>query len=134
MTNTWRCPTFCSPSCFNNCPTTSATPPPMPTSTSSNIMVGILSFFAVTTRIAKLIRDNSPPEATLPSGRGATPACPATKNSTCSSPLAVGDCAVNATSNLPPLSDRRCISALICALNLAAAALRPSLSLCAFCV
>ena len=62
----------------------------MPLSTSSKISVGAALPFDVITEMASAMRASSPPEATLASGRGATPAWPATRNSTCSSPVADG--------------------------------------------
>ena len=63
---------------MSNFPTTSATPPPIPTSTSSNIITGTFALVIEATLIARLILDNSPPEATfwigLGSALGTTPA------------------------------------------------------------
>ena len=71
-------------------PTVSATAPPTPASTSSKISVdgasAPLPSSLVTTAIASAMRDSSPPEATLPSGRGVLPAWPATRNSADSRP------------------------------------------------
>jgi hypothetical protein len=58
----------------------------MPLSTSSKIKVGVVVAFEVITEIASEMRASSPPEATLAKERGATPAWPATRNSTCSNP------------------------------------------------
>ena len=62
---TSACVFFLSPKSFNKLPTTSATPPPIPTSTSSNIIVGTSIFAIDATLIAKLILDNSPPDKTF---------------------------------------------------------------------
>ena len=51
-------------------PTTSATAPPMPLSTSSKTSVGTGVIWAVITAMASEMRANSPPEATLVSGAG----------------------------------------------------------------
>ena len=110
------------PNCLSNCPTTSATPPPMPTSTSSKIMHGTKFWLAVVTCKAKLMRESSPPEATLFNALGSMPEWPATKNSTVSKPLVLASQAFKATENLPPLKDNRCISALIFWLKVLAAA------------
>ena len=44
----------------------------------------------VVTAMASAMRESSPPDATLPTGRGVLPACPATKKPTSSSPEAIG--------------------------------------------
>ena len=56
------------------------------------------------TAIASAMRDSSPPEATLPTGRGVLPACPATRNSTLRgrTPAAASVRARSATSKRPP--------------------------------
>ena len=77
---------------------------------------------------AKLIRDNSPPDATLFNGRGSTPAWPATKNSTVSNPFELGSLACKFTLNCPPASDKRCICLLIFPLKSLAATWRFLLS------
>ena len=58
----------------------------MPTSTSSNTRLGVSEVCAVITCIARLIRDSSPPEATLISGLGGCPGLVLTRNSIDSSP------------------------------------------------
>lgn len=75
------------PSWCNSFPTVSATAPPIPASTSSKISVGVNEALLVMTLMAKLIRANSPPDATLAKDRGVLPAWPATKNSICSKPF-----------------------------------------------
>ena len=87
-------------------------------------MHGTLPCEAVVTCSAKLILDNSPPDATLLRGSGPTPAWPATKNSTVSSPLADASQAFKATLNWPPLKDKRCISRLIFLLSIFVACIR----------
>jgi hypothetical protein len=54
--------------CASLRPTISATPPPMPASTSSNTSVGTDDAPAPTTSSARPIRDSSPPEAIFASG------------------------------------------------------------------
>jgi len=49
-------------------PTADAVGPEIPTSTSSKISVGVVTFWAIITCIARLIRESSPPEATLAKG------------------------------------------------------------------
>jgi hypothetical protein len=67
-----------------------ATAPPMPESTSSNTMVGTASVPSAATSIASEIRDSSPPEATLRSGRGGWPALADTRKSARSAPCGSG--------------------------------------------
>ena len=64
MHNNWQC----WPSCDNSRPTISAVAPPMPTSTSSKMRLGVMLVVAMTTCMAKLMRDNSPPDAILAKG------------------------------------------------------------------
>ncbi|MCY1207177.1 hypothetical protein D9M72_187690 [compost metagenome] len=101
----WR-----SPSSRSSLPTTSATAPPTPLSTSSKIRVGTRAARLAMTDSASEIRDSSPPEATLASGRGVVPAWPATRNSTCSLPWADGAEAASTGSNLPPCMASVCIA------------------------
>ena len=68
--STWR---FC-PICASKRPTTSATAPPMPESTSSKISVGVAVAVDVMTEIASAMRASSPPLAILASGRNVVPA------------------------------------------------------------
>jgi hypothetical protein len=58
----------------------------MPTSTSSNTMLGTVLALAVTTWIARLMRDSSPPEAILPRGWVGLPGLVLTRNSMSSPP------------------------------------------------
>jgi hypothetical protein len=75
------------------------------------------------------MRDNSPPDATLASGRGATALCADTKNSTCSSPLAPPSASgLNATSKLPPDIATVCIAAVTFAASFVAAFARATLN------
>ena len=71
------------------------------------------------------MRDSSPPEATLPSGRGVVPAWPATRNSADSRPNDCGaSVASSATSNRPPAMPSCCIERVTAAASLGAAARR----------
>ena len=77
----------------------------MPESTSSNIMLGVGSRPKVATSMAKLMRANSPPEATLRKARAGCPGLADTKNSQRSKPYAVGlsdSLGLNCTLNVPP--------------------------------
>src|SRR5438034_409292 len=67
-------------------PTTSATAPPMPASTSSKMSVAPLSSAAARVLSASMMRDSSPPEATRASERGSSPGLVERKNSTSSQP------------------------------------------------
>src|SRR5437762_2147631 len=67
-------------------PTTSATAPPMPASTSSKMSVAPLSSAAARVLSASMMRDSSPPEATRASERGASPGLVERKNSLSSQP------------------------------------------------
>src|SRR5258706_1511347 len=71
-------------------PTTSATAPPIPASTSSKTSVGTDASPERSTWIASERRESSPPEATLASGASAWPSCAATRSSTDSRPPAAG--------------------------------------------
>ncbi len=54
-------------------PTSTATRPPIPASTSSNTKDGTLSTPASTTSMASMMRESSPPDAPLPRGRASLP-------------------------------------------------------------
>src|SRR3546814_17886511 len=62
----------------------------MPESTSSNTIVGTASWPSAATSIASEMRDSSPPDATLRSGRGGWPALAETRNSARSAPCGSG--------------------------------------------
>ena len=76
------------------------------------------------TEIAKAIRANSPPDATLANGRAATPAWPATKNSMCSIPCKLGSIGVKAMSKQPPAMLKSCMALVTAALRFFAAIAR----------
>ena len=78
------------PSARSFCPTTSATAPPMPVSTSSKTIVGTASMPSAATSIAREMRASSPPEATLRSARGGCPGLAETRNSQRSAPSGSG--------------------------------------------
>ena len=85
----------------------------MPASTSSNISVGVNEALLVITLIAKLMRANSPPEATFANERGVLPAWPATKNSICSRPWDPPSMrGVRPISSRPPAMDKSCIASV----------------------
>ena len=63
-------------------PATVAPAPPTPASTSSKMNVGTGSVPAITTSIASMTRDSSPPDAPRPSGRGSEPVCGFNRNET----------------------------------------------------
>jgi hypothetical protein len=76
-------------------PTVSATAPPTPASTSSKISVCAVPSSLVVTAMASAMRDSSPPEATLPTGRGVLPGWPADQEcdffqARCDRPAAAG--------------------------------------------
>ena len=90
----------------------------MPESTSSNTIVGTASRPSAATSIASEMRDSSPPEATLRSGRGGWPGLAATRNSTRSPPCGSGRSASmgsSATSKRPPPMPSSAISAVVAA-------------------
>ena len=68
------------PSSRNSVPTVSPVVPPMPASTSSKISVGVVCVAAVTTWMARLMRDSSPPEAILCKAPAGLPGMVAIKN------------------------------------------------------
>src|SRR6266540_2102695 len=70
----------------NRFPTATAALPPIPASTSSKTSVGTSSRSTMTLRQASMVRESSPPEATLESGSGACPDPPENSNSTRSAP------------------------------------------------
>ena len=71
------------------------------------------------------MRESSPPEATLASGRGVVPAWPATRNSADSTPNDCGaSVATSSTSKRPPAMPSCCIVRVTAAANLGAAARR----------
>ena len=79
---------------------------------------------------ASAMRESSPPEATLPTGRGVTPAWPATKNSTCSQPGAWGvSKRVSDTSKRPPAMPKVCMVSVTALDRRGAACWRWALSL-----
>ena len=77
------------------------------------------------TWIARLMRDSSPPDATLARLRGGTPGLAATWNSIVSRPYALPSASgSNATAKLPPCIASVCIAAVISRDSLSAAFLR----------
>src|SRR6266545_2095257 len=74
----------------NRFPTATAALPPIPASTSSKTSVGTSSRSTMTLRQASMVRESSPPEATLESGSGACPGPPENSNSTRSAPVGPG--------------------------------------------
>src|SRR5438034_416395 len=82
MQRTWRL----RPSWRSLRPTTSATAPPIPASTSSKMRVAPRSSAAARVLSASMMRDSSPPEATRASERGSSPGFVERKNSTSSQP------------------------------------------------
>ncbi|MNC54350.1 hypothetical protein D3C75_1038290 [compost metagenome] len=85
----------------------------MPTSTSSNTRVGMRDVCAVITWMARLMRDSSPPEATLARALRGCPGLALTSSSTCSRPLGSSSVLVLGRSSMvkrPPGMPRRWIS------------------------
>src|SRR5882672_8884245 len=108
--STWRS----SPRARKFLPTTSATAPPIPASTSSKIRVGTAAALLVITWIARLMRDSSPPDATLARARGSVPGLVETRNSTSSLPVTLpsGSSERSSTSKRPPAIASSFIAAL----------------------
>jgi hypothetical protein len=69
----------------------------------------------VVTAMASAMRDNSPPEATLPTGRGVLPLWPATRNSACRPARSWAGCAsgCSATSKRPPCMPSPCMACVM---------------------
>ena len=67
-------------------PISIAAEPPTPASTSSNTNVGTSLDAAMTTSMASITRESSPPDAPLPSGRGSLPGCGRSSSDTTSAP------------------------------------------------
>ena len=87
--------------------------------------VGAAPNSLVVTAMASEMRDSSPPDATLPTGLGVMPGCPATKNTTSSIPSGEGSAALlTDTSNLPPSMPSPCMAREMVAESLGAALAR----------
>ena len=75
---------------FSLVPTFSAMRPPIPVSTSSNIITGIVSCLFRIDFKASMMRESSPPDAILARGRSSSPGLGENKNSRVPNPMEVG--------------------------------------------
>ena len=104
----------------------------MPASTSSNTMQRAEVFAAAATCTARLMRDSSPPEATLARLLGACPGFALTRNSMSSLPCAPNSASlgVTLTANRPPAMPSACMSWVMCRPSWSAALLRAAVRRC----
>src|SRR5690606_27886268 len=115
-------------SCARRLPTSIAAAPPMPASTSSNTKVGTGSVPAITTSIASMTRESSPPDAPRETDRGSAPGCGASRIDTSSRPCRDSVPSATRTSSRASGMARACSSSVTAADRRTAASVRAAVS------